>query len=114
MKFSNKLYDALKWIALIVLPALATFVKMLFPVWNFPYSDQIAATIGAIDFLLGALIGLSTVKYQQAIAADNEQCYTLVANEANELRDENQSLQDEIVLADKFEVFGEEEMIENE
>lgn len=60
---SGKAYDILKWIAIIALPALAVFVKTVFPVWNIPYSEQISVTIMAVDTLLGALIAVSTAQY---------------------------------------------------
>ena len=59
----NKLYDVLKWVAIIALPALAVFVTTVFPVWGFPYAEPISTTIMAVDVLLGALIGVSTAKY---------------------------------------------------
>ena len=59
----NKLYDVLKWVAIIALPALAVFVKTVFPIWDLPLSDQIATTIMSVDVLLGALIGVSTAQY---------------------------------------------------
>lgn len=59
----NKLYDVLKWVAIIVLPALAVFVTTVFPVWNIPYAEPIATTIMALDVLLGALLGVSTAQY---------------------------------------------------
>lgn len=59
----NKLYDVLKWIAIIALPALAVFVTTVFPVWNIPYAEPISTTIMAVDVLLGALIGISTAQY---------------------------------------------------
>jgi len=90
--FSNKTFDALKWVAIVVLPALATFVKMLFPVWEIPYCEQIASTIVAVDFLLGALLGVSTVQYDRARA-------TAAESEAQEMRDI-------ISLDDTFENFG--------
>lgn len=65
MKLSNKVYDVLKWVALIVLPAVATFYSVLASIWGLPFADQIPATITAIDALLGALIGISTVKYNK-------------------------------------------------
>ena len=60
---SNKLYDVLKWTAIIALPALAVFVTTVFPVWNIPYAEPISTTIMAVDVLLGALLGVSTAKY---------------------------------------------------
>lgn len=63
MKLSNKLYDDLKWIAQILLPALATLYFALSKIWGLPYGEEIVGTISAIDVFLGALLGLSTAKY---------------------------------------------------
>lgn len=60
---SNKVYDILKWVAQIVLPALATFYLAIAAIWGLPYGEQIAGTIMAIDTLLGAILGISTKKY---------------------------------------------------
>lgn len=60
---SNKVYDILKFIAQIVLPALATFYLAIAAIWGLPYGEQIAGTIMAIDTLLGAILGVSTKKY---------------------------------------------------
>ena len=62
---SNKLYDILKWIALVVLPALATFYLGLSNYWNIPYPEAISGTIMLFDTFLGALLGISSIKYSQ-------------------------------------------------
>ena len=59
MKLPNKLYDVLKWVALIVLPALSVFYSALANIWGLPYGTQIPLTIDAIDVLIGSLIGIS-------------------------------------------------------
>ena len=64
-KISNKLYDILKFIAQIVLPALATFYFAIASIWGLPYAEQIVGTITAIDALLGALLGISTMQYKK-------------------------------------------------
>lgn len=64
MKMSNKTYDILKFIALKVLPALATLILALGAIWHLPYYEAIAATITAIDTFLGAILGISSNKYQ--------------------------------------------------
>jgi hypothetical protein len=64
MKFQNKTYDILKWIALVVLPALATLYGALAPTWGWPYAEQIVYTITAIDTFLGALLGISNLQYK--------------------------------------------------
>ena len=62
---SNKLYDVLKYVAQIVLPALGTLYFALAGIWGFPYGEEIVGTIMAIDAFLGALLGISTVKYNK-------------------------------------------------
>jgi len=59
----NKTYDLLKWIAMIVLPALGTLYFALASIWGLPYGEQIVGTITAIDTFLGALLGVSTNNY---------------------------------------------------
>jgi cytosine/uracil/thiamine/allantoin permease len=66
MKFSNKWYDRLKWIAQILLPATATLYFALAQIWSLPYGEQIVGTITAIDAFLGALLGISTAQYYKA------------------------------------------------
>ena len=62
----DKLYNILKYIAMIALPALALFVQTVFAIWGIPYGEQISATIVAINALLGALIGISTIGYNKS------------------------------------------------
>jgi hypothetical protein len=64
--FSDKIYNVLKYLAMIALPALALFVQTIFAIWGIPYGEQISATIVAINALLGALIGISTIGYNRA------------------------------------------------
>ena len=65
MKFSNSMYDILKYIAQIVLPAIATLYFALSQIWGLPYGEQIVGTITAIDCFLGALLGISTAQYKK-------------------------------------------------
>lgn len=70
---SNKMYDILKWIAQILLPALGTLYFALAGIWGFPYGEQIVGTITAIDTFLGVCLGISTVnyyKYQEQLKQD--------------------------------------------
>ena len=62
---SNKLFDTLKWIAMIALPALGTLYLALAGIWNFPYAEQVVGTITAIDTFIGALLGISTAEYNK-------------------------------------------------
>lgn len=65
MKMTNKTYDILKWIALILLPALATFYAAIAAVWGLPYTEQVVGTITAIDTLLGTLLKISSDNYKK-------------------------------------------------
>jgi len=60
---SNKTYDILKWVAQLLLPALATLYFALTSIWGLPYGEQIVGTITAIDTFLGIILGISTVNY---------------------------------------------------
>lgn len=66
MKLSNRAYDILKWIALICIPAIATFYVALAPVWDWPLADEVAKTANALCILIGALIGISTAEYNKS------------------------------------------------
>lgn len=69
---NNKTYDVLKWVALVVLPALTTLWLTLANIWGFPYAEAIGATMAAITAFLGALLGVSSVQYNKKINAKNE------------------------------------------
>ncbi len=63
MVLNNTAYDKLKWIAQILLPALGTLYFALAKIWGLPYAAEIVGTITAIDAFLGAILGLSTKRY---------------------------------------------------
>ena len=60
---SNKVYDVLKYIAQIALPAIGTLYFALSSIWGLPYGEQIVGTITAIDAFLGAILKISTNIY---------------------------------------------------
>lgn len=64
MKLNDSTYNILKWVAQIVLPALGTLYFALSSIWGLPYGEQVVGTITAIDAFLGALLGVSTAKYE--------------------------------------------------
>ena len=65
MIIRDRLYDALKWIAQILLPACGTLYFALAGIWGFPYAEQIVGTITAIDTFLGVLLGISKINYNK-------------------------------------------------
>ena len=62
---SNRTYDILKYIAQIVLPALATLYFALAKIWGLPYGTEICGTLAAIDAFMGALLQISTNQYNK-------------------------------------------------
>ena len=65
MKLNNKVYDVMKWIVMIVLPALSAFYVALAPVWGWPYAEEVVGTIAVVTTFLGALLGISAVQYKR-------------------------------------------------
>ena len=67
MKISNKLYDILKWLVIIVLPAVSTLYAALSAVWGWPHSDEVVTTSTAVDTFLGAVLCISTATYNKGV-----------------------------------------------
>ena len=72
MIFKNsKLYDALKWIALVALDALGIAYESLSQVWNLPFGDEVMKTCTIFSVLIGTLIGVSSHKYKNIKVDDD-------------------------------------------
>ena len=67
---TDSTYNTLKYIAQIVLPALGTLYFALASIWGLPYGEQIVGTITAIDTFLGAILMISTSKYNNSTKVD--------------------------------------------
>jgi hypothetical protein len=59
----NKVYDILKYLTIIVLPAIGALYTGLAQIWELPYAAQIPATITVICTFLGAILCISTAQY---------------------------------------------------
>ena len=62
---SNKMYDVLKWLAMVALPAIATLYFALAGIWGLPYAEEVVGTITAVNTFLGVLLGISTAQYKK-------------------------------------------------
>lgn len=67
MKIDNRIYDVLKWVAMLFLPALALLVQTVFRIWGIPYGNEISATIVAVNAFLGAILGISNIGYNKSL-----------------------------------------------
>ena len=70
MKMSNKVYDVMKWIVMIVLPALATLYAGLAGTWGLPYAEEIPKTITLVNTFLGAAMMFSNAQYKKSNTAE--------------------------------------------
>lgn len=62
---NSKVYDVLKYLTIIVLPAIGALYTGLAQIWSLPYSAQIPATITVICTFLGAILCISTAQYNK-------------------------------------------------
>ena len=69
---SNKMYDVLKYIAQIGLPAAATLYYALSAIWGLPYGEQIVGTITSVDTFLGTLLMISSSAYNRKENGDGD------------------------------------------
>lgn len=72
MLIPDRVYDILKWIVMIVFPALTTAYVGLAAIWHWPYPEEVAKTSAIVCTLLGALLGISTAEYRRSEPPDEE------------------------------------------
>ena len=63
MIFKSKVYNVLKFIALVLLPAISAFYFAVAKYWNLPYPEQVVGTLAAVDTFVGVLVGISNANY---------------------------------------------------
>ena len=73
LQLNNRVYDVLKWLCMIVLPACAVLYSALAGVWGWPYEQEVSTTINAIVVFVGALIGVSTASYRKEAINGNRE-----------------------------------------
>ena len=84
---NSKVYDFLKYLTIIVLPAIGALYTGLAQIWSLPYSAQIPATITVICTFLGAILCISTAqynKYQPAVEEEDDGEYIYPDEEDDE------------------------------
>lgn len=69
---NNNVYDILKWVAIIVLPALSTLVSVVFQIWGIPFGAEISQTITAIATFLGAVLMVSSIQYTRKLKEEQD------------------------------------------
>ena len=64
MKMTNKTYDIIKIVALLILP-ISEFVGSLASIWGLPYGKEITATLVAFDVLFGVVVKIASDIYHK-------------------------------------------------
>lgn len=64
MTLNDHVYDILKYVTTIVLPAFGTLYAAIAVIWGFPYGEAVVGTIAAITTFLGACLGISSKNYE--------------------------------------------------
>lgn len=103
---NSAVYDALKWLALIGLPAFGTLYFALAGIWGLPAADQVTGTVLAVDAFLGVVLGISTSNYSSESVGDIviEESPTGQKKVSLELNDENVDEQLEDIDEARFNV----------
>lgn len=65
MKLKNEVYDVLKYVVIIGVPALILLLNTLGDIWGIPYIAEITATIAALATFVGALLQISSANYNK-------------------------------------------------
>lgn len=90
---TGKLYNVLKFLAQVVLPAIATLYVTLAGLWGLPSVEAVVGTIVAIDTFLGIVLQISSTSYNSSTASgtlnitesDEGKVYGLEINDDPEL-----------------------------
>lgn len=83
--FSNRTYDWMKYLAQIVLPAVATLYFALSQIWGLPKGHEVVGTITAVDAFLGVILQLSSAQYNRKNVATGE-AYVDISNPTSPIR----------------------------
>lgn len=69
MRLSSRVYDFLKSVAMIWLPAAGTLYFTLAGIWHLPAPQEVVGTVVAVDTFLGVILGISSSSYNKPTTA---------------------------------------------
>lgn len=72
MKMNDKIYNVLKWVALVALDAFGIAYKGLASVWGWNYGEQVMQTCVILSVLIGTLIGVTSATYNRKVKENND------------------------------------------
>lgn len=82
---SNKLFDIIRFLCEILIPAIGTLYFGLSKIWGLPYGHEVVGTCSCIAVFLGAIIGISRANYNATIdAVDDSTAVAEIEDEDSE------------------------------
>lgn len=63
---NNTAYDVVKYLAMIVFPAIGTLYFAIAGIWHLPDADQVVGTVVAVDTFLGVVLRISSTQYNNS------------------------------------------------
>ena len=72
MIIPDKIYNKLKWVCIVAIPAINVFLTTIFALYHIPHIEIVVGTISAVATLVGALIGVSTKAYNKKFEDIND------------------------------------------
>ena len=68
----QKVYESLRWIIAIILPAIGVFIVSIDAIWSLGLpAEQISLTLDAVGLLLGTIFGISKVVHDKDDESDS-------------------------------------------
>lgn len=102
---SDAVYGKLKWLIVVVIPAVGTLYFALAKIWSLPAGEQILGSLLALQAFLGVIFAISTsqynnsdIKYDGAIVTTQGDTHTTASLEFNEHPADILENKDEVLL----------------
>ena len=68
--FSDVVFDTLKWLVMVVIPAATTAYVGLASIWGWLFADEVAKTSAVLCAFLGSILGISNLQYKNEVMAN--------------------------------------------
>ena len=62
---SNKMFDTIRFLCEVLVPAIGALYFGLSKIWGLPYGPEITGTCACVATFLGAIIGISRANYNE-------------------------------------------------
>lgn len=67
MKLSDNVYNILKYIVIIFLPAISVLYVSLGTIWGWPFVNQVRDTLDAVQMFLASALMVSAAEYNKGV-----------------------------------------------